>query len=256
MRHAYGRQSSTYGTEEDPVNCAFYLRVGACRHHINCPKNHPIPPFSQTIMFEHLWIAPKTVLKSKRKKSEHYEDFYEDVMQECLKYGGVEDLLVLENMGDHMIGNVFVRFVDEDVAEQALKGLTGRFYAGRKVHVKFSPVHDFAQGRCNDYAANKCLRGQYCNFAHFMPPVRWAAKLFSKPDHHRRYKRQLMRRHRDRDSSVSGGVTFPVNGSTHERRRVISLWNKERESKGTLKSFKDPELAGAQTGLKLYQPGQ
>jgi len=246
QQNSYGRQSSTYGTEEDPINCAFYLRVGACRHHVNCPKNHPIPAFSQTIMLEHLWIVPKTVLKNKRKKMEHYENFYEDVLQECLKYGGVQDLLVQENMGDHMIGNVFVRFVDEESAELACKSFKGRFYAGRKVHVQFSPVHDFAQGRCKDYATKKCLRGDYCNFAHFMPSVRWAQKHFTRPDHNRRRQRRYR-------SQRETGV-FPVNGSTSERRRCIAKWNKDREASGKLKTFDTPEINGSTNGLKLYQP--
>ena len=49
-------------------------------------------------MFEHLWIAPKSVLKNRRKREAHYEDFYEDVLEECLKFGDVEELLVVQNM--------------------------------------------------------------------------------------------------------------------------------------------------------------
>ena len=49
-------------------------------------------------MFKHLWIASKKTLKHKRKKLEHFEKFYEDVLEECLKYGDVESMNVIQNM--------------------------------------------------------------------------------------------------------------------------------------------------------------
>jgi len=249
-RHRRGRHG-VYGTEEDPINCSFYLRMGACRHGDNCPKKHPVPPFSQTVMFEHLWIPPKSVLKDKKKKMKHYENFYEDVLEECLKYGEVEELLVLENMGDHLIGNVFARFKNEEVADKAVKAVRGRFYAGRRVHVKFSPVQDFGQGRCNDFQQNNCLRGQFCNFSHFMPPLRWASKYFAKPEMNR------VRRRQRRDNYSP----FPIRGNSAERRRCLQDWNAERERHGLLKKFDEPEITPHTGGMKnsrlqLYTPGQ
>eukprot|EP00494_Astrolonche_serrata_P004632 UN04646 len=111
---------SAYGTELDPVNCSFYIRMGCCRHGINCPKKHVDPAFSQTVMFEHLWIPSKKILKEKRRKQKHYERFYEDVLEESLKYGDVIDTLVVSNMGDHMIGNVFVRYQTEEKWQREL----------------------------------------------------------------------------------------------------------------------------------------
>jgi len=245
------RQAHSYGTEDDPLNCSFFLRMGACRHGENCPKRHPQPAFSCTIMFEHLWIAPKKILKNNRKRERHYEDFYEDCLEECLKFGDVEELLVVQNMGDHMIGNCFVRFANEEIAEKALQGFQGRFYAGRKVHVKFSPVQDFAHSRCNDFRENRCLRGQYCNFAHYCPPPRWATKYFSKS-----YPYQTSRKGgRGRNSSNMDRREFPIRGTSAERRSCIEEWNRERESKGLLKTF-EPDKPKTSTSLNLYVPGQ
>jgi len=248
-RPAGVRQAHSYGTEDDPLNCSFFLRMGACRHGENCPKRHPQPAFSQTLMFEHLWIAPKSVLKNRRKREAHYEDFYEDVLEECLKFGEVEELLVVQNMGDHMIGNCFVRFASEEIAEKALQGFQNRYYAGRKVHVKFSPVQDFAHSRCNDFRENRCLRGQYCNFAHYCPPPRWASKYFSANEPHYRERGKREKRtdttHRE----------FPIRGTSAERRRVIEEWNREREQKGKITKFESDKPKSTPTGLNLYVPG-
>lgn len=35
-----------------------------------------------------------------------------------------------ENLADHMVGNVYVKFREEDSAMAALQGMQGRFYAG------------------------------------------------------------------------------------------------------------------------------
>jgi len=255
----FGNRHSLYGTEDDPVNCSFFLRMGACRHGNNCPKKHPIPAFSQTVMFQHLWIAPKKILKDKRAKQAHYEDFYEDVLEECMKFGEVENILVVQNMGDHMIGNVFIRFVNEEVAEKCVNGTRGRFYAGRKVHVCFSPVQDFAHSRCNDFQDRTCSRGQFCNFAHYMATPRWATKYFATPDSRRRY-RSVKRS--GSSSKSSREPSFPIRGTSQERRRVIEQWNKVREEKGILKTFDKPPKAQHPSGdaqasrLNLFRPGE
>lgn len=49
----------------------------------------------------------------------HFEDFYEEVFSELAKFGEIEDLIVADNIGDHMIGNVYVKFVAEDQAHGA-----------------------------------------------------------------------------------------------------------------------------------------
>eukprot|EP00494_Astrolonche_serrata_P033889 UN34158 len=77
-------------------------------------------------MFKHLWITSKSILKIKEKQ-EHFEKFFEDVLEECLKYGEIEFMNTVQNMGDHMIGNTFVRYVSEEMAENAVNSLKSRF---------------------------------------------------------------------------------------------------------------------------------
>ncbi len=40
----------------------------------------------------------------------HFEDYYEEVFMELAKYGEIEEMNVSDNIGDHMIGNVYVKF--------------------------------------------------------------------------------------------------------------------------------------------------
>jgi splicing factor U2AF subunit len=46
------------------------------------------------------------------------------------KYGEVENLNVCDNTSDHMVGNVYCKFREEEEAVAAMAGLAGRFYGG------------------------------------------------------------------------------------------------------------------------------
>jgi splicing factor U2AF subunit len=63
-------------------------------------------------------------------QSEDFEGFVEDIFDEFRKFGNVENLAICENLSDHMIGNVYIRYTQYEEAEAALKGLQGRFYNG------------------------------------------------------------------------------------------------------------------------------
>ena len=52
-----------------------------------------------------------------------------------------------DNICEHMLGNVYVKFEDEEDAEKALQGLSGRYFAGRPLAVEYSPVTDFREAR-------------------------------------------------------------------------------------------------------------
>ena len=45
-------------------------------------------------------------------------------------FGEIEDIVVCDNIGDHLIGNVYVKFVYDDDAKACKDGLTGRYYGG------------------------------------------------------------------------------------------------------------------------------
>ncbi|GBG80639.1 hypothetical protein CBR_g31099 [Chara braunii] len=170
--------ASIFGTEKDRVNCPFYFKIGACRHGDRCSRLHNRPNASQTLLFANMYQSPDANIQTgmdqqgnvqqvdPKAVQEHFEDFYEDIFEELAKYGELECLHVCDNLADHMIGNVYVKFNEEEQAAAALRGLQGRFYAGRPIIVDFSPVTDFREATCRQYEENNCNRGGYCNFMH------------------------------------------------------------------------------------------
>jgi splicing factor U2AF subunit len=46
------------------------------------------------------------------------------------KYGEIEEMHVCDNVADHLIGNIYVRFKNEDISAKACEDLNNRFYAG------------------------------------------------------------------------------------------------------------------------------
>lgn len=131
-----------------------------------------------------------------RKIQEHFEDFYEDLFEELSKYGEIESLNICDNLADHMVGNVYVQFREEEQAATALRSLQGRFYAGRPIIVDFSPVTDFREATCRQYEENTCNRGGYCNFMHLKKISReLRRRLFG------RYRRHSYSRSRSRSVS-------------------------------------------------------
>ncbi|URE25589.1 splicing factor U2AF [Musa troglodytarum] len=144
--------ASIFGTEKDRVNCPFYFKIGACRHGDS----------DQTWSLQVLTGQPF----DPQKIQEHFEDFYEDIFEELGKFGEIESLNVCDNLADHMIGNVYVQYREEEQAAAAMRALQGRFYSGRPIIVDFSPVTDFREATCRQFEENSCNRGGYCNFMH------------------------------------------------------------------------------------------
>lgn len=196
--------ASIFGTEKDRVNCPFYFKIGACRHGDRCSRLHNKPTLSQTILMSNMYQSPEAAAAAQnggqapkmdpRALQEHFEDFYEDIFEELASYGEVEGLNVCDNLADHLVGNVYVKYREEESALAALNALSGRFYAGRPILCEFSPVTDFRESTCRQYEENTCNRGGYCNFMHLKPISRDLRKrLFG------RYKRRDDDRDRDRD---------------------------------------------------------
>uniref|UniRef100_A0A3P9KXN5 U2 small nuclear RNA auxiliary factor 1 n=1 Tax=Oryzias latipes TaxID=8090 RepID=A0A3P9KXN5_ORYLA len=132
--------ASIFGTEKDKVNCSFYFKIGACRHGDRCSRLHNKPTFSQEVFTE---------------------------MEE--KYGEVEEMNVCDNLGDHLVGNVYVKFRREEDAEKAVMDLNNRWFNGQPIHAELSPVTDFREACCRQYEMGECTRGGFCNFMHLKP---------------------------------------------------------------------------------------
>ncbi|XP_077254165.1 splicing factor U2af small subunit B-like [Tasmannia lanceolata] len=167
--------ASIFGTEKDRVNCPFYFKIGACRHGDRCSRLHNRPTISPTILLSNMYQRPDMITPGldpegqtidPNKIQDHFEDFYEDIYEELHKFGQIESLNICDNLADHMVGNVYVQFKEEDQAAAALQSLQGRFYLGRPIIADFSPVTDFREATCRQFEENSCNRGGYCNFMH------------------------------------------------------------------------------------------
>lgn len=246
--------ASIFGTEKDRVNCPFYFKIGACRHGDRCSRLHNKPTISQTLLLTNMYQNPALNAPpgpnglpqpvDPRTAQEHFEDFYEDVFEELAQFGEIENLNVCDNLADHMVGNVYVKFRDEESAARALQALQGRFYAGRPILAEFSPVTDFREATCRQYEENTCSRGGYCNFMHLKPISRELRKrLFG------RYRRRRSRsasgerkktggeakrgrsrsRSRSRGRHEGGRRRDKEREDSAERRARIASWNKAKE---------------------------
>ncbi|KAH7512101.1 splicing factor U2af small subunit B [Ziziphus jujuba] len=197
--------ASIFGTEKDRVNCPFYFKIGACRHGDRCSRLHTKPSISPTLLLSNMYqrpdmltapgVDPQGQSLDPRKIQDNFEDFYEDLFEELSKYGQIESLNICDNLADHMVGNVYVQFREEEHAAAALQNLSGRFYAGRPIIVDFSPVTDFREATCRQYEENVCNRGGYCNFMHL--------KKISRELRRRLFGRSRRRRSRSRSRSHS-----------------------------------------------------
>ncbi|KAJ6805681.1 splicing factor U2af small subunit B-like [Iris pallida] len=167
--------ASIFGTEKDRVNCPFYFKIGACRHGDRCSRLHNRPTISPTLLLSNMYQRPDSITPGldpqgqtidPQKIQEHFEDFFEDLFEELSKFGEIETLNICDNLADHMVGNVYAQFKEEDQAAAALHALQGRFYSGRPIIADFSPVTDFREATCRQFEEDSCNRGGYCNFMH------------------------------------------------------------------------------------------
>ncbi|CAA0830396.1 Splicing factor U2af small subunit B [Striga hermonthica] len=257
--------ASIFGTEKDRVNCPFYFKIGACRHGDRCARLHTKPSISPTLLLSNMYQRPDMVTPGvdpqgqpldPKKTQSHFEFFYEDLFRELSKYGDIQSLNICDNLADHMVGNVYIQFREEDQAQTALQSLMGRIYDGRPIIADFSPVTDFREATCRQYEENVCNRGGYCNFMHLKKIGReLRQQLFrkrrSRHDRSRsRSRSPRLRNYEGRHGSSRRGEhgghhdrsrkarsrspsrrrnRSPIRESSVERRAKIEQWNRERE---------------------------
>lgn len=65
--------------------------------------------FIHTFVIIYLHVAVVANV-SDEEMQEHYDNFFEDVFVECEdKYGEIEEMNVCDNLGDHLVGNVYIK---------------------------------------------------------------------------------------------------------------------------------------------------
>ncbi|RLN69427.1 hypothetical protein BBJ28_00016538 [Nothophytophthora sp. Chile5] len=266
-----------HGTEEDRVNCPFYFKIGACRHGDRCSRLHNKPVFSQTILVSHMYQNPiaqviaqngDPATLDQRQVDEEFEDFYEEVFEELCKFGKLEELNICDNLGDHLVGNVYAKFEDEEHAAAAQKALYGRFYGGRPLVCEFSPVTDFREARCRQFDEGTCNRGGYCNFMHIKTVPRSMQRELERMFNRGRPRDKSRSRSRSRSKSRSGSrgrrargrsrsgsnpneggnAGAPRRKSSHSRSRSPSPAKKDRRSRSRSHSPRSSEQGASKGG--------
>jgi len=235
-----------YGSRVDKVNCFFYSKVGACRHGDHCTRIHNKPMISQTIMFKHLYQNPPAAIafaegskvseEDLKQALKHFEQFYEEIFVNLSKYGELKELFVVDNLGDHLIGNVYARFNDEASASKAFNALAGKYYHSQLVEEEYSPITNIRDCRCKKYDQGICQRGAFCNFLHLKEVNRSLIKSLKEEmyENHPEYKKnrlnnfirkkqqQLKHEHSSSDSSLG-------RYDGYSRKRIIQRWNAEHQ---------------------------
>jgi len=167
--------------------CRFYSKVGACRHGASCSRQHMKPERSRVLLLAHVFIETEETHKLSSDplgegdaegglmgvSDEGYkiaimaiEEFYEECFHKLAQYGEIEDVLMVDNISDHLCGNVYVKYYHEDSSVRAFNALEDGWYNGRKLKIEYSPVTEFRDARCRAFNEGKCNRGQDCNFLH------------------------------------------------------------------------------------------
>ncbi|XP_077985736.1 splicing factor U2AF 26 kDa subunit-like isoform X2 [Glandiceps talaboti] len=229
--------ASIFGTEKDKVNCSFYFKIGACRHGDRCSRLHNKPTFSQTIVLQNIYQNPQNSAQtadgshikhmSDVDMQKHFDDFFEEVFTELDdKYGEIEEMNVCDNIGDHLVGNVYVKFRYEEDAEKAVQQLNNRWFNGQPIRAELSPVTDFREACCRQYEMGECTRGGFCNFMHLKPISRELRReLYGR----RRRRRSRSRERPNRSRSRSRERRRSRSRSRDRDRRRSRSRSRERE---------------------------
>jgi len=115
--------ATLFGKEpEKTIKCNFYLKIGACRHGERCTKVHREPTYSRTVLLKNFYWSPLNQFKnfhqvmplhqySAEELQQHFDETYEELFFELeRRYGEVEELLICDNIAEHLAGNAYVKF--------------------------------------------------------------------------------------------------------------------------------------------------
>ena len=226
---------------------------------------------SQTILFKHLYQNPKEAIsfaegnkisdKDLKASLDHFYDFYEEMFTELSNFGELLELNVCDNLGDHMIGNVYAKFSNEEYASRAFNTLAGKYYHSNLVQEEYSPVVNFKECRCRNYEEDRCERGGFCNFLHLKHVSRSLEEslkdeMYDKhPEYRRGWKNDLKRgggrkkkirhEHSSSESSLDGFDDY-------HRKKIIKKWCVKYKREKELEE-KKREAAQAKINLALIE---
>ncbi|PWA68076.1 Nucleotide-binding, alpha-beta plait [Artemisia annua] len=170
------QQVPNFGTEQDKAHCPFHIKTGACRFGLRCNRVHYYPDKSTTLLIKNMYNGPGLAWEqdegleyTEEEVERSYEDFYEDVHTEFLKFGEIVNFKVCRNGSFHLRGNVYVHYKSLDSAVMAYNSVQGRYFAGKQVKCEFVCLTRWKVAICGEYVKSRlktCSRGSACNFLH------------------------------------------------------------------------------------------
>ncbi|XP_077249692.1 zinc finger C-x8-C-x5-C-x3-H type family protein isoform X2 [Tasmannia lanceolata] len=165
-----------FGTEQDKAHCPFHIKTGACRFGSRCSRVHFYPDKSCTLLIKNMYNGPGLAweqdegLEYTDEEVECcYEEFYEDVHTEFVKFGEIVNFKVCKNGSFHLRGNVYVHYKSLESAVLAYNSINGRYFAGRQITCEFVGVTRWKVAICGEYMKSRfktCSHGTACNFIH------------------------------------------------------------------------------------------
>ncbi|XP_062176423.1 zinc finger CCCH domain-containing protein 5 [Alnus glutinosa] len=170
------QQVPNFGTEQDKAHCPFHLKTGACRFGLRCSRVHFYPEKSCTLLIRNMYNGPGLAWEqdeglefTDEEVERSYEEFYEDVHTEFLKFGEIVNFKVCRNGSFHLRGNVYVQYKSLDSAVLVYHSINGRYFAGKQVKCEFVNVTRWKVAICGEYMKSRfktCSHGTACNFIH------------------------------------------------------------------------------------------
>ncbi|KAK4856537.1 hypothetical protein QYF36_018521 [Acer negundo] len=171
------RQVPNFGTEQDKAHCPFHLKTGACRFGQSCSRVHFYPDKSCTLLIKNMYNGPGLAWEQDEgleytddeEVERSYEEFYEDVHTEFLKFGEIVNFKVCKNGSFHLRGNVYVHYKSLESAVLAYQSANGRYFAGKQINCEFVSLTRWKVAICGEYMKSRfktCSHGTACNFIH------------------------------------------------------------------------------------------
>ncbi|CAL1385178.1 unnamed protein product [Linum trigynum] len=176
MLENVAQQVPNFGTEQDKAHCPFHLKTGVCRFGQRCSRVHFYPDKACTLLIKNMYSGPGLAWEqdegleyTDEEIERSYEEFYEDVHTEFLKYGEIVNFKVCRNSSSHLRGNVYVHYKSLDSAVLAYESINGRYFAGKQITCAFVNITRWKVAICGEYMRSRlknCSRGNACNFIH------------------------------------------------------------------------------------------
>ncbi|KAL4580642.1 hypothetical protein LXL04_016842 [Taraxacum kok-saghyz] len=174
--HTVAQQVPNFGTEQDKAHCPFYIKTGACRFGMRCNRVHYYPDKSTTLLIKNMYNGPglsweqdEGLEYTEEEVDRSFEEFYEDVHTEFLKFGEIINFKVCRNGSFHLRGNVYIQYKSLDSAVMAYNSVQGRYFATKQVKCEYVSLTRWKVAICGEYTKSRlktCSRGSACNFLH------------------------------------------------------------------------------------------